>query len=531
MPEGICGARFTSLRTLNVQMLKPKPPDTRTPQWERLFHKPVAGGTMSLQAGLRASIVQAILKGQLAPGVALPSSRELSQLLALSRNTVTAAYQQLMDDGYLESRLRSGVFVAANARPLAVDLALASGDPFRDASAVVDVAPDWAARVLRSRAQDRSLTKPHRWQDYPYPFVYGASDEKSFPVEGFRECCALATSRAQLPEWTHDLESTDVPHLLEQIRQRVLPQRGVFALPEEILITNGSQHAYALLSEALLDSSTRVGLEEPGHPHARNGLAGRTPRFTSIPVDEQGLVVDVLPALDYVFVTPSHQSPTTHVMSLERRQWLLRKAELQNFVIIEDDYEAENLYEGTPMPALKSLDTTGRVVYIGSVSKSLSPALRLGYIVASKALIAELRHTRHAMLRHPSAFLQHAYAMYLSLGHHETHARRVNAEMLQRLERAGEALQRHLPDFRFQLPRGGASIWVQAPDSIDSAELAVVARQFGVLIEAGEVFFMQPPKPCAYFRLRISSIGLNQIDAGIAALARAVKKLGTRKRH
>ena len=505
-------------------------PDTSAPQWERLLGLAQRPG-MKLQARLREAVVQAILAGQLAPGTVLPSSRELCVLLGLSRNTVTAAYQQLMDDGYLESRLRSGVFVALHARPLAADLALARNDPFRGPQAQADVAPDWSARVLRARSSDRTLSKPARWQDYPYPFVYGASDDKSFPLEGFRECCSLALSRAQLPEWTHDLESADVPLLLEQIRQRLLPARGVFARSDEILVTCGSQHAYSLLAEALFDSGTRVGLEEPGHPHARNSLAVREPRFAAIAVDDQGLVVDALPALDYVFVTPSHQSPTTHVMSLERRQWLLRKAELQNFVIIEDDYEAENLYEGTPMPALKSLDQSGRVVYIGSVSKSLSPALRLGYIVASKELIAELRQTRQAMLRHPSAFLQHAYAMYLSLGHHEAHARRVNAEMLQRLAGAGAALQRHLPAFRFEPPRGGASLWVQAPAHIDAAELAEVAQHMGVLIEAGAVFFLHPPIPCPFFRLRISSIALDQIDAGIAALARAVKKLEARRLH
>lgn len=505
-------------------------PDTSAPQWARLLCIPPRPG-MKLQARLRESVVQAILAGKLAPGMGLPSSRELCLLLGLSRNTVTAAYQQLIDDGYLESRLRSGVFVAPQARPLAADLEIARNDPFRGPEAQANVTLDWSARVMRSQSEVRSLCKPARWQDYPYPFVYGASDEKSFPLEGFRECCTLALSRAQLPEWTHDLERSDVAHLVEQIRQRVLPARGVFARSDEILITCGSQHAYSLLSEALFDTGSRVGLEEPGHPHARNGLATRAPRLIGIPVDEQGLVVDELPALDYVFVTPSHQSPTTHVMSLERRQWLLRKAELQNFVIVEDDYEAENLYEGTPMPALKSLDQTGRVVYIGSISKSLSPALRLGYIVASKELIAELRQTRHTMLRHPSAFMQQAYAMYLSLGHHETHARRVNAEMLQRLERVGKALQQHLPEFHFQQPRGGASIWVQAPAHIDSNELATAAQQFGVLIEAGDVFFLQAPTSCPFFRLRVSSIGLNQIDAGIAALARAVKKLETRRLH
>jgi len=144
-----------------------EPPDTSTPQWEQLFRLPDRAGGMSLQASLRGCIVQAILTGRLTPGTALPSSRVLSQLLALSRNTVTAAYQQLMDDGYLESRLRSGVFVAQNARPLMVDLAAASQDPFRGPQERDQLAPDWRARVLRSRDQERSLSTPARWQDYP----------------------------------------------------------------------------------------------------------------------------------------------------------------------------------------------------------------------------------------------------------------------------------------------------------------------------------------------------------------------------
>ena len=145
------------------------------------------------------------------------------------------------------------------------------------------------------------------------------------------------------------------------------------------------------------------------------------------------------------------------------------------------------------MPALKSLDQNGRVIYIGSLSKSLSPALRLGYVVAPRALIAELRLLRHAMVRHPSAFLQHAYALFLSLGHHESHARRVNQAMQERLSLAEQALRQHLPDFDFASPQGGASIWVCAPAWLDGSELALMARKQGVLIEVGEVFFDRPP--------------------------------------
>lgn len=177
------------------------------------------------------------------------------------------------------------------------------------------------------------------------------------------------------------------------------------------------------------------------------------------------------------------------------------------------------------MPALKSLDRSDRVIYVGSVSKNLSPALRLGYIVAARELIEELRLLRHAMLRHPSTFLQHAYALFLSLGHHESHARRVNAAMQERLALAAAALREHLPEFTFRLPQGGGSIWVQAPDWLDAAELSLVARGHGVLIEAGEVFFMTRPDPCPYFRLRLSSIPASDIGAGIRALGVACREL------
>ncbi|NBW24276.1 MAG: PLP-dependent aminotransferase family protein [Betaproteobacteria bacterium] len=504
-------------------------PRTKGAQWETLFALPDKPA-LPLQQRLRLSVVQAILDRRLPGGAPLPSSRELATLLGLSRNTVTAAYTQLMDDGFLESRPRSGVFVV----PSPSGLDMPQGVPH---GAVADPAvpaqrpgseraqPDWGARVVRSLVDQRTLAKPDQWRQYRYPFVYGTYDPLLFPSEAFRECCVHSLARSHLPQWTPDFELSDVPEVIEQIRLRLLPKRGVFALPEEILITVGAQHAYYLLAEALFDTQQRVGLEEPGHPHARNSFALRAPQFVPLPVDAHGLIVDDLPRLDYCFVTPSHQSPTTHTLSMERRTALLAQAERKNFVVIEDDYEAENLYQGQPMPALKSLDKVGRVIYVGSVSKSLSPSLRLGYIVAPRALIAELRELRHAMLRHPSAFLQHAFALFLSLGHHETHARRVNAAMQERMQLAAAALATHLPDFSYTLPSGGASLWVQAPAWVDAAELGLIARSHGVLIEAGDVFFQNPPYPCNYFRLRLSSIPAGLITSGIESLGRAVEEL------
>lgn len=490
---------------------------TKDTQWQSLFSLPEQTA-LPLQGRLRLAIVQAILEGRLGSGASLPSSRELAKVLGLSRNTVTSAYLQLMDEGFLEARPRSGVFVAPNARPL----------PAAQAEPLVGTnrqPPDWPVRVLRSLVDRPTLSKPEQWSAYPYPFVYGTYDPQLFPTEDFRECCVRSLARSQLPHWTPDLEIDDVPELIEQIRTRLLPKRGVFALKEEIIVTVGAQHAYYLLSEALFDERTRVGLEEPGHPHARNSFSLRHPLWAEVAVDEEGLVVEALPAVDYLFVTPSHQSPTTATLSLDRRQRLLRQAELQDFVIIEDDYEAENLYEGEPMPALKSMDRGGRVIYVGSVSKSLSPALRLGYIVAPRALINELRLIRRAMVRHPSAFLQHAYALFLSLGHHESHTRRVNQAMQARLALAAQALHEYLPDFNFVPPQGGASIWITAPAWVDAAELALMGRNHGVLIEAGDIFFGKPPYPCPFFRLRLSSIAATQIVAGIRALGLAVEEL------
>ncbi|MBO9513028.1 MAG: PLP-dependent aminotransferase family protein [Variovorax sp.] len=485
--------------------------------WIHLFALP-RDSTLPLQVQLRSVVLNAIHEERLLPGAALPSSRDLAKLLGLSRNTVSAAYEQLVDSGYLAARPRAGVFVAdappaQPGQPVNLDV----GGGHRP--------PHWSRRMLRKLADRPTLSKPEDWRGYPYPFVYGHYDPQQFPVEDFRECCVRSLARSQLPDWTPDFEQEDVPALVEQIRTRLLPKRGVHAQKNEILVTVGAQQCFHLLAELLLEENTRLGFEEPGYPHARNTFSLREPRFLRVPVDGDGVRMDRLPPLDYLFVTPSHQSPTTATLSLERRRRLLERAEQDDFVLIEDDYEAENIYTGEVMPALKSVDRAGRVIYVGSLSKSLSPAVRLGYIVAPSQVITELRALRHAMVRHPSAFLQHAYALFISLGHHEAHARRVNLVMAERMQRCAQALRKHLPAFRFELPGGGASIWVEGPSWLDCNQLAAAARRHGVLIEPGDVFFAEPPFPCPYFRLRLSSITAEQIGAGLQALARAVDEL------
>src|SRR3954469_11929769 len=297
-------------------------PNPRSIQWAQLFELPVQPA-LPLQGRLRLAIVQAVLDGRLPAGAALPSSRELARLLGLSRNTVTSAYLQLNDEDFLESRPRSGVYVARHISPSALTAAAPSAAAAvaraSATGAASDTAPRWSTRVLRSLSGRPTLSKPDQWRRYPYPFVYGTYDPQLFPTEDSRECCARSLARSQVPHWTPDFETDDVPALVEQIRLRLCPKRGVFPTKDEILVTVGAQQAYYLLAEALFDPATRLGLEEPGHPHARNSFSLRAPRHVAVAVDADGLVVDDLPALDYLYVTPSHQSPTTATLSLERR--------------------------------------------------------------------------------------------------------------------------------------------------------------------------------------------------------------------
>lgn len=477
---------------------------------------------MSLQAQIREMLVSAILDGHLPVGAPIPSSRELAEQLEVARNTVVLAYQQLSDEGYLVSRQRSGHFV--NADIVAGRIAGVQSAPDIAASEVArrhtGKIPLWSRRLQLHPAGQRSIAKPADWQNYPYPFLYGQFDNGLFPTAEWRECCQKTLSVLDIREWAPDLISRDDESLVQQIRTRVLPRRGVWATPEEIVITVGAQHALYLVADLLVRKAIRVGIEEPGYPDARNIFASRTGQLLPLAVDTQGLLLDeCMRSLDYVYTTPSHQCPTGVTMPLERREALLRMAEESDFVIIEDDFESENRFEGDPIPALKSLDRNDRVIYVGSLSKSFAPGLRIGYVVAAPELIVELRALRRLMLRHPNAFIQRAFALFLSLGHHDAHLRKMAVAQRDRCAIVLESMARHAPQCDVVPVIGGGSCWVKLPPGIGAVDLAKRAAAQGVLIEPGDVFFMSEQPPGGYFRLGYQAIDASAIDAGIRTFA------------
>lgn len=492
--------------------------------WKQLLQRS-SRPNLSLQAQIREMMVSAILDGQLPAGVPLPSSRDMAEQLGVARNTVVLAYQQLSEEGYLLSRQRSGHFVNP-------DITRGRAQPVGGARAAPAGSRkvEWGPRLCLHPSQQRSIVKPADWQRYPYPFLYGQLDASLFPTADWRECCMKTLGVLDIREWAPDQITRDDDALVQQIRTRVLPRRGVWAAADELIVTVGAQHALYMLADLLVRENTRVAVEDPGYPDARNIFAARTSQLVPLPVDGDGLPVDErLRGFDYLYATPSHQCPTGVTMPLARREALLRLADESDLVIIEDDFESENRFEGEPIPALKSLDRSDRVIYVGSLSKSLAPGLRIGYIVAAPALIEQLRGLRRLMLRHPSAFTQRAFALFLSLGHHDAQLRRLALAQRERGAVLLDALARHAPECEVVPVTGGGSCWVRLPAGVAAGELAERARERGVLIEPGDVFFAAEPAPAAYMRLGYQAIESRHIDAGIRELAQVMAGLRPRR--
>ena len=473
----------------------------------------------SLQTQIREALVSAILDGQLAREEPIPSTRKMAKSLGVSRNTVVLAYQGLLDDGYLMARERSGYYVSEKS----LEGGSAPKQPLKHASSGTGI--DWARRLTMQPTQQVNVSKPLDWQSYSYPFIYGQVDHTLFPLAEWRDCARQALGKKWLGSWTNDTWANDDPLLVEQIRRRILPRRGIMANDDEILVTLGAQNALYLLTTLLVGEQTRAGMEEPGYPDVRNIFKLRTDNVSLLPVDDKGLVPsEAFDACDIVFTTPSHQFPTTVTMPLERRMELLKRAAKHDVVIIEDDYEFETNYVNEPCPALKSLDDDGRVIYVGSLSKTLFPGLRLGFLVAPKNIVAEARALRRLMVRHAPNNNQRTAALFLSLGHHDTLIRRLHRAYRTRWEIMGNALKEHLPDSSRVPSFGGTSFWVKGPPGLDSDELGRSAAAKGVLIEPGRITFGAADAPRNYYRLAFSSIAEQKIEPGIRIISDLVRR-------
>ena len=330
---------------------------------------------LSLQSQIRQKLVDGILQGVFPAGGKLPSSRKLAEQLGVARNTVVLAYDQMVGEGFLESRERSGIFVCDDILEGRIGF---DGAP----SARSEPGSDWRDRIRLEVQRSPWLQWPSDWQQHPFPFIDGYFDSSLYPSTQWREASRMALGARVIHEGTVTEGDADDPALIEEIRTKMLPRRGISAALDEILITLGEQNALYIITRLLADRSVRVVMEEPGNPRLRQLLVQSGASVIAQPVDEHGMVINSrLEDAQVIHVTPSHQVPTAVTMPNERREALLKMAASNDQLIIEDDFEHEHNYLGQPHPALRGMDNENRVVYVSGLPKVLAPGLRIGFIV------------------------------------------------------------------------------------------------------------------------------------------------------
>lgn len=469
----------------------------------------------TLQQAIRQMVIDGILSGRFRPGDRLPSSRGLADHLGIARITVTLAYAELVAQDYLASRGRSGYFVSESApRPPEVP----AGD-------LPEVTVDFDTLTGRRFSRAEGVDRPADWRRYPYPFIYGQADPTLFDHQNWRLCALKALGRADFETLTSDHYEEDDPLLIEYILRNILPRRGIAARPEEVLLTMGAQNAIWLAAQVLLTRDRRAVLENPCYPGLRRILGQTAAETLTVDVDEEGLPPDLLPKwIDVVFLTASHHCPTNATLPLERRVALLEKAGRENFLIVEDDYEFEMSFLKPASPSLKSLDREGRVIHVGSFSKSIFPGLRLGYLVGPAAFIREARGLRATVLRHPPGHVQRTAAYFLSLGHYDALINRMKQAYRRRRTVMDEAIRAEGLSVAGQGGFGGSSFWMEAPEGVDTEVLAADLRADGVLIEPGRTFYAPGTAPANRYRLAYSSIAPGRIPDGIGLIARAIER-------
>lgn len=493
-----------------------------------LFLQVDAAAPLSLQRQIRQRLFEAIVGGDFPPGKRLPSSRELSRQLGVARNTVVLACQQLIVEGHLIARPRSGLYVNEDVvKSLALSARLAKSETEEPAGV------NWRARMKSPLPEAELYRCPPDWQKYPYPFFEGRFDSSLYPIAEWREATRLALGVKQVHDWSTDAGNADDPMLVKEICEKVLPRRGIKARPDQVLLMPGVPEALSLLTELLVSRDTRVCIEEPGHIAMRQLLERRgiAPVFRK--VDQNGLVVTpALRGIDLLYTTPSHQRPTGATLSMERRAGLLKQAKARDFIIIEDDFECETNYLDDAFPALRGLPGGERVIYVSGLSRALSPGLRLGFIVAAPEIIQEVRALRALTARQPPLSLQRAAAFFFSLGHYDRTMLRLGRVFRERLIALRDALNHYLPKAIAIAPvRGGTTVWVTGPEKLDARDLARAAEARGVLIEPVSHYYAGANAPRNVFRLSVTGISLARIRPGMIALSELIHELSEGKAH
>ncbi|MGO8947327.1 MAG: PLP-dependent aminotransferase family protein [Ktedonobacterales bacterium] len=433
-----------------------------------------------------------ILTGQLERGAPLPSTRALASELGISRTTTILAYEQLVLEGYLESKKGQGTVVALDLPAThSQEQLLRTASPRTDARTV-------SLSHLASRVPPlKDIPYPARRAGSTGGIFYGGEPALDlFPYEVWARLIARR-ARQSLREFAHYQPPAGYLPLREAIAAQIGITRGVRCTPEQIILTTGSQGALDLAVRTLLSPGEAAWLEDPGYFGARGALLAAEAHLVPVPVDSQGLVVEsgrqLCPEAHLVSTTPAHQFPTGVTMSLPRRLALLDWAEETGAWILEDDYDSEYRFTGRPLEALQGLDQAGRVLYIGTFSKVLFPALRLGYLVAPGELIAPLLTMRRFLDVHLPMLEQMALCDFLREGHFSRHLRKVRQLFLRRRDLLLGELRTQLGGLlELHAPEAGMHLVGWLPPGKDDRRAAQLAAQVGIDVMAISTYSLEP---------------------------------------
>ena len=464
-----------------------------------------------------------ILAHRLSPGTRLPSTRALATELGISRNIAILAYDQLLGEGYAQARTGSGTIVArtlpgewSNARP-------AGPAPAARAEPTLARFGERVVELGRQRAWGWQL-QPAR---LPYDFRYGRPAFSEFPHAVW---CRLLGRRARRVT-VRDLDYGDPQgrlELREALAERLRRLRGIDARAERIVIVNGSQQALDLVTRVLLEPGDRVLIEEPHYLGARWVFTAAGAELVPATVDEEGMRVPKPSARGrsprLAYVTPSHQFPTGVVLPVGRRLELLNWATRTGAFVLEDDYDSEYRYEGRPLQALAGLDETGRVIYVGTFSKLMFPALRLGYLVLPETLVAPVTAAKAIGDTGTASLEQLTLADFIREGHFERHLHRSRRRNAERRAALLEAVHEHFGE-RADVSGANAGLhvlaWLQGRDGGPIGSVRQKAEAAGVGLYSVAACYLYPPRRTGVL-LGYGALRESVIREGIRRLAAAL---------
>jgi GntR family transcriptional regulator / MocR family aminotransferase len=488
-------------------------------RWELVLEIDRARGTSYVRQIARALTVE-IQRGRLRAGDRLPGARTLARTLRVHRQTVVAAVDELIAEGWLVSRRASGTFVAADlpersSRRVEPSPRMRERAPTRFGLPLAPAPVPELPRAVPAGTLLMSGTRP---------------DVRLLPAEliGRAYRRALRTGGPTLLTYS---DPAGLRRLRQELAAMLSATRGLAVDPASVIVTRGSQMALALTARALIRPGDALAVEDPGYRPAWEAFRAAGAEILPIPVDEHGLDVTALErwiarrSIRAVYVTPHHQFPTTVHLTAPRRERLLALAIRERFAVIEDDYDHEFHYSGRPVLPMASADRAGVVVYIGTFSKVLAPGLRLGFVVAPPNLIERLVAHRSFIDLQGDPVLETAIADLLVDGLIQRHVRKARRVYRERLQLLASALRRQLGDFvTFRVPSGGTAIWVRTRDARTMTRWAQASRDQGVVFDTSAEFTLTQA-PGVGARLGFASLTEDELRRAVKRLRAAADRL------